>query len=85
MQLLTLLNQFHLKFHCFIISSVNPQLLEKKYEKYESMTSHTFSLENFSEGKFFLFIYLFLEIYQSVMSYNNVILRGEKHGNDKPN
>lgn len=30
-------------------------------------------LDIFSEGKFFLFIYLFLESYQSGKSYNNVI------------
>ena len=75
LQLLTMVNLLHLKFYRFIISSVTPQLLEKKYEKYESMTSHTFSLENFSEGKFFLFIYLFLEFYQSVILYNSVIMR----------
>ena len=55
------------------VSSVKSALLGKKYEKYESMTSHTFSLEIFSKGKFFyLFIY-FLEIYQSINEYNNVI------------
>lgn len=61
------------------VSSVTFQsFLEKKYEKYESMKSHTFSLEIFSRGKIFLFIYLFLEIYQSMISYNNVIIiKGE--------
>lgn len=73
MRLLTLVKILYLKFHFFIISSVNSALLGKKYEKYESMTSHTFSLENFSKGKFFLFIYLFLEIYQPTDEYNNVI------------
>lgn len=76
LQLLTLVNFLHLKFRMFSsVSSVKSALLEKKYEKYESMTSHTFSLEIFSEGKFFyLFIY-FLEFYQSMISYNNVIMR----------
>ncbi len=56
------------------VSSVTgASLLAKKYEKYESMTSPTFLLEIFSKGKFFLFIYLFLEYYQSAISYNGVI------------
>lgn len=47
----------------YSISSVSfvKNFLEKKYEKYESMKSHTFSLEIFSgENFFYLFIY-FLE------------------------
>ncbi len=45
------------------VSSVTPKNFRgKKYEKYESMKSHTFSPEIFSKGKFFLFIYLFLKI-----------------------
>lgn len=45
-----------------IISSVSflKNVRGKKYEKYESMKSHTFSPKIFSRGKFFLFIYLFL-------------------------
>lgn len=73
--MLTLVSFLHLKFSMFSsVSSVKSALLEKKYEKYESMTSHTFSLEIFSKGKFFyLFIY-FLKKYQSMIKYNNVIL-----------
>ena len=50
------------------VSCVTPKNFRgKKYEKYESMKSHTFSLEIFSgENFFYLFIY-FLEIYQSMI------------------
>lgn len=59
---------------CSSVSSVKFALLGKKYEKYESMKSHTFFLEIFSKGNFFLFIYLFLEKYQSMIKYNKVIM-----------
>ena len=39
---------------------------------YMCMNTH-YLQEIFSNGKFFYFIYLFLESYQSVKSYNNVI------------
>lgn len=47
------------------VSSVTLQKLwGKKYEKYESMKSHTFSLEIFSDGKFLFYLfYLFYEFY----------------------
>lgn len=47
------------------VSSVTLQSLwGKKYEKYESMKSHTFSLEIFSDGKFLFYLfYLFYEFY----------------------
>lgn len=63
LQLLTLDNLIVASRNISSVSSVTPKnFLGKKYEKYESMKSHTFSLEIFSKVKFFLFIYLFLKI-----------------------
>lgn len=54
--------------YCTVSSVCFPKISwGKKYEKYESMKSHTFSLEIFSKGKFFIYFYLFLELNQSMI------------------
>lgn len=62
LQLLTLGNLIVAGRNISSISSVTlPSIWGKKYEKYESMKSHTFSLEIFSKGKFFLFYFIYFK------------------------
>lgn len=73
LQLLTLDNMIVAGRNISSISSVTlSSLWGKKYENYESMKSHTFSLEIFSRGKFFLFYFIYFK--KSINQHENITM-----------